>query len=314
MDVARALVAAHEAGIIHRDLKPENIVVGENGRAKVVDFGIAHFDDGDTRLTRDGQVLGTPAYMAPEQLAGGDVDARTDVYALGLVVQEMLLGRHPATRGRGTTGSAVGDRFEVEPPRTFPPDDPEGVRPRLEAVAARCAQPDPGTRFPTAQDALNGLEGVRLQEPPHLYMAGPGGAATARSRWWWEFHQGAAAAAYTAMLVPAWTVRGEIGGPTGRLLFTAAAAAAVVAALLRLHLWFTSRSYPSELPWARARAHRWIVVADWAFVAALATSAALVGPRSTIDIVLVACAVGTAVAFLVIEPATARAAGLIRPE
>lgn len=314
MDVARALVAAHEAGVIHRDLKPENIVVGENGRAKVVDFGIAYFDDGDPRLTRDGQLLGTPAYMAPEQLAGGDVDARTDVYALGVVVQEMLLGRHPALQARGTAKRGAAGPFEVEPLVSPPPGDPEGVRDRLQAVAERCAQSDPGARYATASEALAALEAVRLRESPNKIIPGAGGAHAGHPRWWWEFHQGAVAVAYALILVPAWRVRGEIGGVTGRLLFTAAAAAVIVSGLLRLHLWFTSRFYPSELAWARDRAHRWILVADWAFVITLAASAALAGPRSTLDIVLIACAVGTAVAFLVIEPATARAAGLARPD
>jgi hypothetical protein len=329
MDVARALVAAHAAGVVHRDLKPENIVVDQNGRAKVVDFGIAYLDDGDTRLTRAGQVLGTPAYMSPEQLAGADVDGRTDIFSMGLVVQEMLLGRHPAMSPRAGAGSGAGGgaghpsdgaahaagKAQGSSPAAPGHDTDAAGMLALQAVAMRCTQTDPDARYPTAQDALAALEAVHVAgdpaSTPRLLLA-DGGTGTARSRWWWEFHQGAAAVAYAAMLVPAWRVRGDIGGPTGRLLFTAAAMGAIVAILLRLHLWFTSRSYPAELMWARDRAHRWITTADWVFVVSLAVSAALIGPRSTLDVVLVACSVGTAVAFLVIEPATARAAGLTR--
>lgn len=182
----------------------------------------------------------------------------------------------------------------------------------LLAIGAKGAQPDPGARYATAQEALAALEALRRPASARGVIPGGDAVHVAQARWWWEFHQGAVAIAYALMLVPAWRVRGEIGGTTGRLLFTAAAAAVIVSSLLRLHLWFTSRFYPSELSWARDRAHRPVLVADWAFVTALAASAALVGPQSTLDIVLFACAVGTAVSFLVIEPATARAAGLLR--
>jgi hypothetical protein len=119
--------------------------------------------------------------------------------------------------------------------------------------------------------------------------------------------------AYALILIPVWRARVEIGGAVGRAVFTAAAAAVIVSALLRLHLWFTSRFYPEELRWARARVHRWVTLADWGFVAALAAGAALVAPVSALDVVLFACAVGALVAFLLIEPATARAAGLRHP-
>src|SRR5262249_25275904 len=96
IQIARALGAAHDAGVVHRDFKPENILVTADG-IKIVDFGIAADvrDAGMTKLTRDGARLGTPAYMAPEQLVGGVVDARTDLYAFGVVLDEMRTGRHP---------------------------------------------------------------------------------------------------------------------------------------------------------------------------------------------------------------------------
>ncbi len=91
IDIAGALSAAHEAGVIHRDLKPENVLIRSDGSVKVVDFGIAHIEGSDaSRLTRTGFALGTPAYMAPEQLLGGAIDPRADVYAWGVVLSEML--------------------------------------------------------------------------------------------------------------------------------------------------------------------------------------------------------------------------------
>ena len=94
VDIAAALAAAHRAGVVHRDLKPENVIVTPTGQVKVVDFGIAHIEGSESaRLTIPGMMLGTPAYMAPEQLAGDVVTPGTDVYSFGIVFKEMLSGR-----------------------------------------------------------------------------------------------------------------------------------------------------------------------------------------------------------------------------
>ena len=111
------------------------------------------------------------------------------------------------------------------------------------------------------------------------------------------------------MTWPAWKGREIIGGPVGRALFIATLIAVIVAANLRLHLWFTSRFYPAELRWARRRIGAWIRAADWLFVGSLAVIGILVGEdRSPVAVVLIAVAVGAAIAFLVIERATTRAA------
>ena len=118
-----------------------------------------------------------------------------------------------------------------------------------------------------------------------------------------------AALTYWLMVIPAWNARGLIGGTVGRALFIATLAAVIVAANLRLHLWFTSRSYPGELKWLRARVARWIHGADWLFALSLVAGALLVGDQGpAVAILLLAFGIGAAVAFLVIEPATARAA------
>jgi eukaryotic-like serine/threonine-protein kinase len=100
IEIVRALCAAHEAGIVHRDLKPENVLRTDEGGIKILDFGIAQFTDHTlTQLTAAGAVIGTPAYMAPEQLVGPDVDFRADIYAVGVLIVEMATGRHPFATG-----------------------------------------------------------------------------------------------------------------------------------------------------------------------------------------------------------------------
>jgi tetratricopeptide (TPR) repeat protein/predicted Ser/Thr protein kinase len=97
--VCDALAYAHRAGVVHRDIKPDNIMLAKSGGVKVTDFGLARLTEGTSRVTRTGQVLGTPAYMAPEQIQGKVVDARTDIYAMGVVLYELLTGELPFSGG-----------------------------------------------------------------------------------------------------------------------------------------------------------------------------------------------------------------------
>jgi len=298
LDIARGLRAAHAAGVVHRDLKPENVLIATGGRAKLVDFGIAQIESGRTRLTAEGALLGTPAYMAPEQLLGERADARTDIYALGVIMTEMLSGRHPLSVPR--------------PPQDASPHPTTGDARvvRLRRVAEQCRQDDPSRRFASAADAIAALESIEPGGEPAAPRAISTATEPAPSRWWWEFHQGATAMSYAIILVPAWFARAAIGGAEGRGFFIATACAALVASMLRLHLWFTSRQHPDQLAWARRRAASWIRVADSLFVLSLVIGAVLAGERSMLDVVLLVLAIGAAAAFVMIEPVTARAAGI----
>jgi hypothetical protein len=304
--VARGLRAAHAAGVIHRDLKPENIVVGPGGSAKIVDFGIARLEgpghNHQTQLTRAGALVGTPAYMAPEQMLGGPVDPRVDIFAFGVILLEMLSGRHPLS---------VADPAPEERVRAAAD---EALARLLQGVADHARHPDPTKRFATALELVAELDGLPEAAAAGARNGTTGGAASPPSgrppRFWWDFHQGAAAAGYAAMLVPAWLARGRIGGVEGRSFFIATACAALVAIMLRLHLWFTSRQHGDDLPWARRRSAPWIRLADILVVVSLVIGAGLVASESMLDVVLLVLAVGVAVAFMLIEPATARSAGL----
>jgi serine/threonine protein kinase len=313
LQIASGLAAAHEAGVIHRDLKPENVLVTAGGDVKIVDFGIAHVEgQRGPRLTGANTLLGTPAYMAPEQLLGAAVDARADLYAFGVMLGEMLAGRHPLSAPIA--------------PQTAP-DPGDQAREQLVAIADRCMQADPSARFPSARELLEALtsagrplrselgdlDPASPSRAPHPEPRASGPESRAPSpesaHWWWEFHQAVAALVYWLMTVPAWRARDAIGGEWGRAFFVAILIAVIVAANLRLHLWFTSRFYPAQLRWVRRRTPRWIRAADWVFVATLAVGAVLMGDRgSALAALLLAVSVGTALAFLVIEPVTARAA------
>ncbi len=282
-EITAALAAAHDVGVVHRDLKPENVMITAGGGVKVVDFGIASVEHpGGTRLTVEGALIGTPAYMAPEQLAGRDVDPRADIYAAGIVLVEMITGRHPLAPDGGLSS----------------------LPPAIAAVAAQCLQQEPAARYTNARHLALALE-----------QAGASAAAPVAARdrsaalWWWECHQAVTALTYWLLMIPAWIARGMIGGLAGRIFFFVALAAVVVAGNLRLHLWFTSRWYAAELRWLRGRVRPWIAAADWVFALALIAGGLIVGDdRAALAVVLLSFGLGAAVGFLFIEPATARAA------
>lgn len=164
--IADAIQAAHDLKIVHRDLKPDNVMIttDRDGRdmVKVVDFGIAKalHDDGD-RMTRTGFVVGTPRYMSPEQLSGGAVDGRSDVYSLGCVLFEMLTGQGPAD-GAGPD-AVIGKRLGEPPPRasTVNPDLPEA----LDDILLRALARDPADRYQTAVEFRDALVAAPTHAP-----------------------------------------------------------------------------------------------------------------------------------------------------
>lgn len=137
-DLAEALFHAHQRGVIHRDVKPGNVLLGADGSTRLVDFGIAHsLAESAERLTQTGTVIGTLSAMAPEQLAGGEITPRTDLYGVGVVLHEALIGRPPYP--------ASSPLALAEAQRAGPPDMSD-VEPALAAVVAACLAYDPGDR------------------------------------------------------------------------------------------------------------------------------------------------------------------------
>ena len=152
-EVTAALDHAHRHGVVHRDIKPANVLVPPEGPVKVTDFGIAKAT-GASDLTRTGTVVGTARYLAPEQVEGGTSDARTDVYAVGLLLYEMLVGRLPF--GGDTEMAAAIARVTAAAPavRTSRPE----VTPEVDALVARCLERDPDQRFQDAAELAAALD------------------------------------------------------------------------------------------------------------------------------------------------------------
>lgn len=161
-DVASALAYAHRRRIVHRDVKPENIYIDDEvGTARLADFGVARPWDMDTRLTLPGESLGTPAYMAPEQIDGQDVDGRSDVFSLGLVAYEMLSGSHP---WEGESIYSIIFKQKQEDPRPLREIRPD-LSDRVIAIVERAIRKDPADRWASAEEML---EAVQALEEPEL--------------------------------------------------------------------------------------------------------------------------------------------------
>jgi predicted Ser/Thr protein kinase/outer membrane protein assembly factor BamD (BamD/ComL family) len=160
--VAEALDFAHSKGIVHRDVKPANIILLEGNRAKITDFGIAKIASGAANLTSTGQFLGTPNYMAPEQIKGAPVDGRTDIFALGICLYECLTRRKPFG-GDSLTSISYKIVHEPFPPlHEINPQIPEG----FEEVVSNCLAKDPAKRYQRARDMANSLRAVLRGEKP----------------------------------------------------------------------------------------------------------------------------------------------------
>ena len=148
--LAEALDYAHAAGIVHRDLKPANVLLDNDGRAILADFGLARMLESTTRFTQASQALGTPEYMAPEQAMGADADHRSDLYAFGVMIYQMLLGETPF---RADTPAATLMAHVPQPlPTSLNPD----IEPRMEAILLKALK-TPDDRFQSAREMIQAL-------------------------------------------------------------------------------------------------------------------------------------------------------------
>ncbi|MGC2757994.1 serine/threonine protein kinase [Candidatus Binatus sp.] len=152
--LAETLVYMHSQGVVHRDLKPENILVTAEGQTKIMDFGIA-LDESARRLTWSGlsSTIGTPDYMAPEQVSGRRGDVRTDIYSLGTILYEMLTGHLPYSGPNVYNVMRAKIAEDPQPPTAFKPD----LDPRLEEIVLHAIERNPRDRFATASAMLEDM-------------------------------------------------------------------------------------------------------------------------------------------------------------
>ncbi len=274
-DLAAALASAHARGIVHRDLKPENIMRTADGRLKILDFGLARIDSvqENVRVTRTGVMVGTLAYMAPEQRHHGHVDARADVFAYGVVMYEYACGTHPVRASA-----------------------PLSVPAGLSEVFARCLREVPAERFASGGEIAGALD--RAAD-----------AAVSPHASWWRIHQLVIGALYIAAATLAWQIKEWFETPVTVALFLALGTGATIGGVLRGHLVFTERMNRSWLAWERRRTGRATLLLDLLMCAMLFADGVLIASRRALPAVgALSLALGIVLAALVLEPATTTAA------
>jgi len=298
-DLADALASAHAKNIVHRDLKPDNVMRTAAGRLKILDFGLARIDNPDrivpaTIATQPGLLIGTPAYMSPEQINGQAVDARADVFAFGVLLYEYACGVHPFL---GSTTLATVARVLESDARPIAAHCPE-ISSGLADVISRCLRKAPAERYGTAAEIAAALAAI-----------GDAAPVPARSTTWWRTHQMVVSVLYIAAAVLAWQIKEWLETPVTVSIFLALGACATIGGVLRGHLAFTDWMNRAHLLAERKRTARATRLIDLTASVLMFTDAALIARQQALPAVFsLSLALGIALAALLLEPATNRAA------
>ena len=246
LEVARGLEAIHAEGMLHRDLKPHNLLVGRRGEIKITDFGLVLEANG-AQLTQPGIAVGTPPYMAPEQLRGERVDTRADVFAFGCVLYEMLVGRPPFELPEEGEATSLLSRVESGAYPSLRRTARSAPR-ALRRIVRRCLKPKPARRMVSASE-------IRIELETLLERSSPIALQHSLSSWLWGRHVFEARVDETVVMLAA----SGAGGRGLRGLRRAVAAAALIASLAALG--YALREPGEVADWSEAVATR-IVASD----------------------------------------------------
>ena len=318
LQLARALVTAHAQGVVHRDLKPENVVRMPSGIVKVLDFGVALVEGvTSTRLTHTGTIVGTPAYMAPEQAQGQEADFRTDLFAFGVMVYEMTSGSNPF-EGRTVTAT-IASILQVDPPAlsTVRP----GVPPDLDPIVGACLRKRPEDRYQSTQELVIALEAchgqisatrdrpARRRESPEPDAHSMQVLAPRVARRWWRTHQLAVIVSYVVAGVWSWQIKEWLPTAFPLWVFVAIGLGAMISGTMRGHLLFTDVMNSERLAEERRRIGRLLLAVDVLIAASLIADGMLLASAKPLTAVLtMSFALGIALAAVLMEPATTAAA------
>jgi hypothetical protein len=314
VQVARGLDAAHRHGIIHRDLKPENILVGDNGIVRILDFGIARSMTPQAdrpRLTEAGAAVGTPGYMSPEQLEGGAGDFRSDLFAFGTVLYELVTGKNPF---QGATSSSTAARVLTLQPAPLSSLNPLSP-PELDAIIETCLKKHPEERYTCAADLVRALESLAqslasgVASPLPRLQPEADAPADPSARVLWRIHQGVVVLILSGLAISSWWVAAWVGGPLRYTLFATVLALTVADGTMRVHLLFAERHTPAAVAAQLARTRDWLLRLDVmvALIVALSASQVLAN-HHVVGAALLAVSAAMAVTAWVVEPTTTDAA------
>jgi predicted Ser/Thr protein kinase len=308
---ARALASAHAEGVVHRDLKPENLMLGDQGAVKILDFGVARSlpvsGVHEPRLTAAGTIVGTQAYMSPEQLESADVDFRSDIFSFGVLLYEVATGVHPF---QGSSPASTVARI-----LTLAPPPPRELRRRLPAefdrIVSKCLEKQPAARYQSTADLAVDLE--RLGKAPLDALAADVAAQRPlplpHQARWWRVHQVSVVGVMALMSVAAWMASESAGREWARVVFFAGIGAAALNGTLRVHLLFTERHNRAAFRGELKRAAPWLRLSDGLFGLVLC-GLALMLARPHISLAVPLAAIGAAIIIVsvAVEPATTDAA------
>lgn len=297
-ELASALGSAHASGVTHRDLKPENIMRTRDGRIKVLDFGLARVEAGPGRTAATltaplpGGIVGTPAYMSPEQIEGRTAGPTADVFAFGVLMYEWISGRHPFQ-----AGSTLATLARVLDSTPDPLSNHAHVPGWLSGVIGRCLLKPVHERFSTASELLEALDHPANHEEP----------APRRSTWW-RTHQIVAIVLYTIAAAHAWQIKEWLREPISLWAFIVIGIAGSIGGIIRGHLVFTDAMNRPHLTSELARTKRARLATDLLIALLLTADALLLIVSEPLTTVLtMVLATGIALAAFLMEPATTAA-------